>query len=123
MATTAEACISTVRANLHEVFEEADPQKRRQAIERLWSTSEECIFIDPDAVWRGHDRIDQCVSALVKKFAGWVFVETGWSFIMRTWYGVDADEIQEPRRFFRKVMGSMGCGWSSRSGGMDRRGR
>jgi hypothetical protein len=77
MANTSSTCISAVRANLHQVFEEADPQTRRQAIEKLWSKSEDCVFVDPDKIWYGHDGIDECVAALVKRFEGWVFVEIG----------------------------------------------
>lgn len=76
-SAAAEAAISVVKANLHDVFEEPDPMKRRAAIERLWVPSSEAVFIDPDRIWRGHDEIDACVAGLTKKFEGWVFGEIG----------------------------------------------
>lgn len=77
MATSADLAISAVKANLHLVFEEADATKRKAAIERLWMKSEDTIFVDPERIWNGHAQIDECVTELVKKFAGWVFVEIG----------------------------------------------
>jgi len=49
--------ISTLMSrNLQEVFGEADPQRRRTAIQDLWA--EDGAFYAPDGIHRGHDAID-----------------------------------------------------------------
>ena len=50
--------ISTLMSrNLQEVFGEADPQRRRAAIEELWAA--DGAFYAPDGIHRGHDAIDR----------------------------------------------------------------
>ena len=77
MSITSESALAVVKANLHEVFEETNPSKRKAAIERLWVPSNDALFVDPDNIFHGHDAIDGCVAGLVERFAGWVFVEHG----------------------------------------------
>jgi hypothetical protein len=43
--------------NLHEVFGEADPVRRRAAIEDLYA--EDAVFYDPQGIHRGRDAIDE----------------------------------------------------------------
>ena len=49
--------------NLSDVFGEADPLRRRAALEELWN--EDGVFYDPNkGVYRGHDEIDRVAGAL-----------------------------------------------------------
>ena len=49
--------------NLHDVFGENDPSRRRAALEELWN--EDGVFYDPKkGVYRGHDEIDRIAGAL-----------------------------------------------------------
>jgi len=49
--------------NLHEVFGENDPARRRAAINELWT--EDGVFYDPSkGVYRGHDAIDRVAGAI-----------------------------------------------------------
>ncbi|KAK5171306.1 uncharacterized protein LTR77_004450 [Saxophila tyrrhenica] len=77
MSTDSNPAVAAIQDNLHLIFEEADATKRRAAIEQLWANSEDAVFVDPERIWRGHDEIDQCITSLVEKFKGWVFVEIG----------------------------------------------
>src|SRR5262245_22986653 len=44
--------------NLHEVFGESDPARRRATIEEIFT--EDCVFYDPKGgVYRGRDEVDQ----------------------------------------------------------------
>jgi hypothetical protein len=43
--------------NLHEVFGENDPARRRAAIGEIFT--EDCVFYEPSGVYRGHDEIDR----------------------------------------------------------------
>jgi len=56
--------ISTLLSrNLHDVFGENDPVRRRAAVEDLFS--EDCLFYDPDqGVYRGRDEIDRIAGAI-----------------------------------------------------------
>ena len=49
--------------NLHDVFGENDPARRRAAIDEIFT--EDCVFYEPGgAVYRGRDEIDRVASAL-----------------------------------------------------------
>ena len=44
--------------NLHDVFGESDPARRRAAIDEIFT--EDCVFYEPDGgVYRGRDEIDR----------------------------------------------------------------
>ena len=50
--------------NLHDVFGENDPARRRAAIDEIFA--EDCVFYDPSGgVYRGRDEID-CVAGAIK---------------------------------------------------------
>jgi hypothetical protein len=49
--------------NLHEVFGENDPARRRAAIDEIFT--EDCVFYDPSrGVYRGRDEIDRIAGAI-----------------------------------------------------------
>ena len=49
--------------NLHEVFGEIEPARRRSAIDELWT--EDGVFYDPSkGVYRGRDAIDRVAGAI-----------------------------------------------------------
>ena len=49
--------------NLHDVFGENDPKRRRAAIEEIFT--EDCVFYEPDGgVYRGRDEIDRVAGAI-----------------------------------------------------------
>ena len=49
--------------NLHDVFGENDPARRRAAIDEIFT--EDCVFYDPSkGVYRGRDEIDRIASAI-----------------------------------------------------------
>jgi hypothetical protein len=48
--------------NLHEVFGENDPARRRAAIDDLWA--EDGVFYDPKGVHRGRDEVDRIAGAI-----------------------------------------------------------
>ena len=49
--------------NLHDVFGENDPARRRAAIEEIFT--EDCVFYDPSkGVYRGRDEIDRIAGAI-----------------------------------------------------------
>ena len=48
--------------NLHDVFGENDPARRRAAIEEIFT--EDCVFYEPNAVYRGRDEIDRVAGAI-----------------------------------------------------------
>jgi hypothetical protein len=49
--------------NLHDVFGENDPARRRAAIDELWH--EDAVFYDPNkGVYRGRDEIDRIAAAI-----------------------------------------------------------
>jgi len=43
--------------NLHEVFGEGDPDRRRAAVRELYT--EDAVFYDPQGIHKGHDAIDE----------------------------------------------------------------
>ena len=49
--------------NLHDVFGENDPARRRAAIDEIFT--EDCVFYDPNKrVYRGRDEIDRVAGAI-----------------------------------------------------------
>jgi len=48
--------------NLHDVFGENDPARRRAAIDEIFS--EDCVFYEPRGVHRGRDAIDRVAGAI-----------------------------------------------------------
>jgi SnoaL-like domain len=49
--------------NLHEVFGENDPKRRRAAIDEIFT--EDCVFYEPGgSVYRGRDEIDRVAGAI-----------------------------------------------------------
>src|SRR2546421_2853518 len=55
--------ISTLLArNLHDVFGENDPARRRAAIDEIWT--EDGVFYEPRGVYRGRDEIDRVAGAI-----------------------------------------------------------
>ncbi len=48
--------------NLHDVFGENDPARRRAAIDEIFS--EDCVFYEPRGVHRGRDEIDRVAGAI-----------------------------------------------------------
>ena len=49
--------------NLHDVFGENDPARRRAAIDEIFT--EDCVFYEPRGVYRGRDEIDR-VAGVIK---------------------------------------------------------
>src|SRR5260370_27274346 len=48
--------------NLHDVFGENDPARRRAAIDEI--LTEDCVFYEPRGVYRGRDEIDRVAGAI-----------------------------------------------------------
>ena len=48
--------------NLHDVFGENDPARRRAAIDEIFT--EDCVFYEPRGVYRGRDEIDRVAAAI-----------------------------------------------------------
>ena len=48
--------------NLHDVFGENDPARRRAAIDEIFT--EDCVFYEPNGVYRGRDEIDRVVGSV-----------------------------------------------------------
>jgi hypothetical protein len=48
--------------NLHDVFGENDPARRRAAIDQIFT--EDCVFYEPKGVYRGRDEIDRVAGAI-----------------------------------------------------------
>jgi hypothetical protein len=65
-----------LHSNLHEVFSEQDPQRRRAAIERTYT--EDVTFIDPEGEFVGRQALsDQAQKLLDGVLATFVFEEDG----------------------------------------------
>jgi hypothetical protein len=65
-----------LRSNLHEVFSERDPERRRAAIE--WTYTEDVTFIDPEGEFVGRQALsDQAQKLLDGVLLGSVFEEDG----------------------------------------------
>jgi hypothetical protein len=61
-------------ANLHRIFDETDVEKRKAAIVELWD--EQGVFIDPEGLHEGSEKLSAAVTALQRHFPGFVFKET-----------------------------------------------
>ena len=48
--------------NLHDVFGENNPGRRRAAIDEIFN--EDCVFYEPRGVYRGRDEIDRVAGAI-----------------------------------------------------------
>jgi hypothetical protein len=48
--------------NLHDVFGENDPARRRAAIDEIFT--EDCVFHEPRGIYRGRDEIDRIAGAI-----------------------------------------------------------
>ena len=48
--------------NLHDVFGEIDPVRRRGVIDEIFT--EDCVFYEPSGVYRGRDEIDRVAGAI-----------------------------------------------------------
>jgi hypothetical protein len=48
--------------NLHDVFGENDPERRRAAIDEIFT--EDCVFYEPRGVYRGRDEIDRIAGVI-----------------------------------------------------------
>src|SRR6266540_1521076 len=48
--------------NLHDVFGENDPARRRAAIDEIFT--EDCVFYEPNGVYRGRDELDRIAGAI-----------------------------------------------------------
>src|SRR5262245_14168359 len=48
--------------NLHDVFGENNPRRRRAAIDEIFT--EDCVFYEPGGVHRGRDEIDRVAGAI-----------------------------------------------------------
>ena len=48
--------------NLHDVFGENDPARRRAALDEIFT--EDCVFYEPRGVYRGRDEIDRVAGAI-----------------------------------------------------------
>lgn len=48
--------------NLHDVFRENDPTRRRAAIDEIYA--EDCVFYEPKGVYRGRDEIDRIAGVI-----------------------------------------------------------
>ncbi len=48
--------------NLHDVFGEHNPARRRAAIDEIFT--EDCVFYEPRGVYRGRDEIDRVAAAI-----------------------------------------------------------
>ena len=65
-----------LHSNLHEVFSERDPERRRAAIERTYT--EDVTFIDPEGEFVGWQAVsDQAQKLLDNDLAGFAFEEDG----------------------------------------------
>lgn len=62
--------------NLHDVFGENDPVRRRAAIEELWH--KDGVFYDPNkGVYRGHDEIHRIAGAIKATHPDFQYQPTG----------------------------------------------
>jgi len=64
-----------IERNLLEVFNGRDADSRRAAIDELWN--KDGVFIDPDGVHEGVEKIDAVVELLFTRFEGYVFSARG----------------------------------------------
>jgi hypothetical protein len=75
--TTVEQAESAIKDNLYLIFGEGNVATRKEAIERIWASSDESVLGVPEGVFHGHESISKCVDAILAKFAGWKFKDKG----------------------------------------------
>ncbi len=71
----ANAVADLLTRNLHSVFGETDPAKRRAAIAEIWT--EDGLFVDPHGRGVGREALDGAVEQLHAQFPGFVFAAVG----------------------------------------------
>ena len=59
--------------NLHDVFGENDPSRRRAAVDEIFT--EDCVFIDHSGKCHGRDELDRAIAVLHQRLPGYVFSE------------------------------------------------
>jgi hypothetical protein len=62
-------------ANLFEVFNVRDPQRRLEALERNYS--EDVIWTDPDGTFVGHEAMNEQAQRLIDRMPDFVFTAAG----------------------------------------------
>ncbi|GCE15396.1 nuclear transport factor 2 family protein [Tengunoibacter tsumagoiensis] len=62
-------------ANLFEVFNERDPERRTQAIARTYT--DDVVFSDHDGIATGHEALNDKAQKLLDKMPGFVFTAAG----------------------------------------------
>jgi hypothetical protein len=62
MQTMPYSISTLLTRNLHDVFGENDPVRRRAAIDEVFT--DDCVFYEPKGVYRGHDEIDRVAGAI-----------------------------------------------------------
>jgi len=73
--TSSSAVSKIYLDNFHLVFDEPDPAIRLAEHYRLWVSSLDCMFIDPEGVYHSHEAVSDMSSALQKRYPGAVFAE------------------------------------------------
>jgi hypothetical protein len=73
--TMSEQIEKLMNANLHEVFGERDPERRRAAIERTYT--EDVEFLDPEEIVVGYDDLDAKAGRLLAGAPEFVFSAAG----------------------------------------------
>lgn len=61
--------------NIHGIFGEHDPQKRRAKIASLWA--EDGVFIVPEGRYDGHSGIERAAAGFIGQFPTFIFTERG----------------------------------------------
>ncbi len=71
---------SLLERNLLDVFGERDPERRRAALESIWS--EDGVFVDPEGRSVGFAAIDRRIADLQAQFPNFVFTAQGEANVM-----------------------------------------
>ncbi|OBK22501.1 nuclear transport factor 2 family protein [Mycobacterium asiaticum] len=72
---TSERVIELLRRNVRDVFGEADPARRRAAVEELYT--DDAVLYVPDDVLVGHDAVDGFAGALRASHPDFVYTHRG----------------------------------------------
>ncbi|OBI95814.1 nuclear transport factor 2 family protein [Mycobacterium asiaticum] len=73
--TTSERVIELLQRNVRDVFGEADPIRRRTAVEELYT--DDAVLYVPDDVLIGHDAVDGFAGALRASHPDFVYTHRG----------------------------------------------
>lgn len=73
--TTSERVIELLQRNVRDVFGEADPARRRAAVEELYT--DDAVLYVPDDVLVGHDAVDGFAGALRASHPDFVYTHRG----------------------------------------------